>query len=91
MASKFPDLNDDGKVTQADILKGRGVLKKGGAVKSDKWIQKAIKKPGALRSALGAKEEKPIPAKKLAEAAKKPGKMGQRARLAQTLKGLKKK
>ncbi|NBS67387.1 hypothetical protein EBT31_00535 [bacterium] len=91
MASKFPDLNDDGKVTQADILKGRGVLKKGGAVKSDKWIQKAIKKPGALRSALGAKEGKPIPAKKLAEAAKKPGKMGQRARLAQTLKGLKKK
>lgn len=54
------------------------------------WIQDAIKKPGALRSALGAKEGKPIPAKKLATAAKAPGKMGQRARLAQTLKGLKK-
>ena len=28
----FPDLNKDGKVTQADILKGRGVtMKKGGA------------------------------------------------------------
>ena len=54
------------------------------------WIQKAIKKPGALRKALGAKEGQPIPAKKLAAAAKKPGKMGQRARLAQTLKGLKK-
>ena len=53
-----------------------------------KWIQEAIKKPGALRSALGAKEGKPIPAKKLAAAAKKPGKMGQRARLAETLKGL---
>jgi hypothetical protein len=25
---KFPDLNKDGKVTQADILMGRGVLKK---------------------------------------------------------------
>ena len=25
----FPDLNKDGKVTQADILKGRGVFKKG--------------------------------------------------------------
>ena len=24
----FPDLNKDGKVTQADILMGRGVLKK---------------------------------------------------------------
>ena len=35
-------------------------------------------------------EDKPIPAKKLAKAAKAPGKLGQRARLAQTLKGLKK-
>lgn len=55
-----------------------------------KWIQEAIKKPGALRKALGAKEGQPIPAAKLAKAAKAPGKMGQRARLAQTLKGLKK-
>jgi len=30
---KFPDLTGDGKVTQADILKGRGVFKKGGGVK----------------------------------------------------------
>ena len=27
---KFPDLNKDGKITKADILKGRGVFKKGG-------------------------------------------------------------
>jgi hypothetical protein len=54
------------------------------------WIKDAIKKPGALRSELGAKKGEPIPAKKLAAAAKKPGKMGQRARLAETLKGLKK-
>lgn len=54
------------------------------------WIAGAIKKPGALRESLGAKGDKPIPAKKLAAAAKKPGKMGQRARLAQTLKGFKK-
>ena len=26
----FPDLNKDGKITRADILKGRGVFKKGG-------------------------------------------------------------
>ena len=57
---------------------------------AEKWIQNAIKKPGALRSALGAKKGKPIPAAKLAKAAKTPGKMGQRARLAETLKGLKK-
>jgi len=57
---------------------------------AEKWIQKAIKKPGALKQSLGAKKGEPIPAKKLAAAAKKPGKMGQRARLAETLKGLKK-
>lgn len=58
---------------------------------SKKFIQEAIKHPGALRKELGAKEGKPIPAKKLAAAAKKPGKLGQRARLAETLKGLRKK
>ena len=31
---KFPDLNKDGKVTKADILKGRGVFKKGGKIKA---------------------------------------------------------
>ena len=31
--SKFPDLTGDGKVTFADILKGRGVFRKGGASK----------------------------------------------------------
>jgi hypothetical protein len=51
------------------------------------WIQKAIKKPGALRASLGVKKGQKIPAKKLSVAAKKPGKMGQRARLAKTLKG----
>ena len=30
----FPDLTGDGKVTHADVLKGRGVFKKGGAVHS---------------------------------------------------------
>lgn len=50
-----------------------------------KWIQEAVKKPGALRKQLGVPEGKKIPAKKLAKAAKAPGKLGQRARLAQTL------
>jgi hypothetical protein len=57
---------------------------------AEKWIKNAIKQPGSLRAELGVKAGKPIPAKKLAAAAKKPGKLGQRARLAQTLKGLKK-
>lgn len=53
------------------------------------WIQDAIKKPGALRSALKIKEGKTIPTAKLEKAAKAPGKLGQRARLAQTLKKMK--
>lgn len=57
----------------------------------DKWIQGAIKKPGALRKALHVKEGHDIPAKKLTKAAKAPGKLGQRARLAITLKKLRKK
>jgi hypothetical protein len=52
------------------------------------WIKGAIKFPGSLRKSLGVKEGEKIPAKKLAAAAKAPGKMGQRARLAQTLKKL---
>jgi hypothetical protein len=55
---------------------------------AEKWIQKAIKKPGALRKSMGVKEGQKIPAGKLAKAAKAPGKTGQRARLAQTLRKL---
>ena len=50
------------------------------------WIASAIKKPGSLRKSLGVKKGETIPAAKLEAASKKPGKMGQRARLAQTLK-----
>lgn len=52
-----------------------------------KWISEAIKHPGALHKQLGVPAEKKIPAKKLEAAAKKPGKLGQRARLAKTLRG----
>jgi len=55
-----------------------------------KWIQGAIKKPGALHKELGVKKGEKIPEKKLEKAAKAPGKLGQRARLAETLKGMKK-
>lgn len=53
-----------------------------------KWIQKAIKHPGALHKELGVPQGKKIPAKKLASAAKKGGTLGKRARLAETLKKL---
>ena len=54
-----------------------------------KWIQKAIKLPGSLRQSLGVKKGKKIPVSKLRAAAKKGGKLGQRARLAQTLRKMK--
>jgi hypothetical protein len=56
--------------------------------KGGKFIQSAIKKPGALHKQLGVPQGQKIPAKKLAAAAGKGGKLGQRARFAQTLKGL---
>ena len=72
--------------TSMTAKRGKKIAK----AKGGKWIQSAIKKPGALRSALGVKKGQKIPAGKLAAAAKKPGKVGQRARFAQTLKGMKK-
>lgn len=56
-----------------------------------KWIQDAIKKPGSLRKELHIKKGEKIPEEKLEKAAKKPGKEGKRARLAETLKHLRKK
>ncbi|MCL4399713.1 hypothetical protein M1506_00340 [Patescibacteria group bacterium] len=55
------------------------------------WIQGAIKHPGALHRELGVKEGHKIPASRLRAAAKKGGKIGKRARLAETLKGFHKK
>lgn len=54
------------------------------------WIAGAIKKPGALRRSLGTKKGK-IPVSKIRSAAKKGGKLGQRARLALTLRKMRKK
>jgi hypothetical protein len=56
---------------------------------AEKWIQKAISKPGSLRKSLGVKKGEKIPTAKLEAATKKPGKLGQRARLAKTLRGMK--
>jgi hypothetical protein len=61
-----------------------------GRPKGGQWIKGAIKKPGALHKEMGVPEGKKIPEKRLKAAAQKGGKLGQRARLAETLKGLKK-
>ncbi len=54
------------------------------------WIAGAIKKPGQLHKDLGVPMGQPIPPAKMNAAAKQGGKVGQRARLAKTLKGFKK-
>ena len=53
---KFPDLSGDGKITQKDILMGRGVIDKDGEKKAEKSIeqikkeilQEVMKEGGAL-------------------------------------------
>ena len=89
MALKPVDKQDNPGLAKlpTDVRNKMGYAKKGG---DTKFIQKAIKKPGALRAEMGVKKGEKIPAKKLAAAAKKPGKLGQRARFAQLLKGFKK-
>ena len=58
---------------------------------AEKWISGAIKHPGALHKELGVPEGKKIPAKSLQKAEHAGGKLGKRARLAETLKGFHKK
>lgn len=55
------------------------------------FIKKAIRHPGALHKELGVKQGKKIPKSKIRAAAKKGGKLGQRARFALTLSKLRKK
>jgi len=40
----LPDLTGDGKITRADVLKGRGVFKKGGMTESQKTVKTAMGK-----------------------------------------------
>ena len=48
------------------------------------WIQKAKIKPAGLHKSLGIEAGKKIPKSKIAQAAKRGGKVGKQARLAQT-------
>jgi hypothetical protein len=84
------DANKNGKIDKEDfklLKKGKTEVKEGG----EKWIKKAIdpSKKGSLKKALGVKKDEKIPETKLKAASKKGGKLGQRARLAMTLKKLK--
>lgn len=59
--------------------------------KPKKWIQKAIKHPGALHAALKVPEDKKIPQSKLTKALHSENpRMRKMANLAKTLRGLRK-
>ncbi len=84
-----------GSMAPSKMPKKREIVRKDGTeptklYKKGGWIKDAIKKPGALHEQLGVPQGEKIPTKKLAKAAQAPGKLGQRARLAETLKGMKK-
>lgn len=59
--------------------------------RSKKWIQGAVKRPGQLHRDLGVKQGKKIPASRLRAAAKKKGKVGQRARFALAMRSVRRK
>lgn len=60
---KFPDLTGDGKVTRADILKGRGVFKGGGKVsrvnEAGNYTKPGMRKRIFSRIKAGSKGGKP--------------------------------
>lgn len=58
---------------------------------SDKWISKATKNEGGLHESLGVPKGQKIPKAKIDAAAKRGGKIGKQAKLAQTLSRLRKK
>ena len=52
------------------------------------WIQGAVKKPGQLHKDLGIPQGQKIPLEKIKAAAKKKGKIGQRARFALNMRSI---
>jgi hypothetical protein len=56
---------------------------------AQKWIQKMHMKKGALHSDLGVPQGQKIPKMKIAAAVKRGGKIGMRAKLAQTFAKMK--
>lgn len=58
------------------------------AAKKKKFIKQAIKRPGALHEKLHVPEGKKIPEAKIEKAAHAKGLLGEEARFAETLKGM---
>lgn len=71
-----------------EVLHGAWVQREEAVVSGGNFIRAAIKRPGQLHRDLGVPEGQSIPRTELLAAAKQPGKVGERARLALTLEGL---
>jgi len=72
------------------MAKGDALMKARGR-KPKRFIQSAIKRPGSLHTALNVPQGERIPPGKIAAAAQKGGNLGQKARFAQTLAGIRRK
>lgn len=81
---------DLGDVRARLILSRVERLDGGPVVGTNRWIHEAIRHPGALRRALGTPPGENIPYSDLVWAARQPGLMGQRGRLALELRGFQK-
>jgi hypothetical protein len=57
MAKKFPDLNKDGKVTQADVLKGRGAFAEGSMMVPPEMMMAEEEPPVDTYDNIGPEEE----------------------------------
>ena len=75
----FPDLNKDGKITKADILKGRGVIKNGGKIKkAQAGLKASDKRVGPIdpKGAWTKVQEQTIAGKKTPVSLKKDKELG---------------
>ena len=73
MSKKFPDLNKDGKITKADVLIGRGVIKASDGESIDFIKKKTQKNPGIETKILRTKKELSKEVQKTKTAKKKYG------------------
>ena len=71
--AEHPDVKEDKALVRKMVKKDALTGKKEGGEVGKKWIQSAIKKPGALHKSLGVPAGEKIPAKKLEKAAEKGG------------------
>ncbi len=86
MVKKYQMMSEADKQKEYGSMPHPEMAKKGG-----NWIAGAVSNKGGLHRSLGIPAGKKIPKSKINAAAKKGGKVGKQARLAQTLSKMRKK